>query len=82
VVDARNRVFGYQNLMVCDGAAIPANPGVNPSLTITALAEHAMAQVEPKDDGAPPRLPEAARADNASGLSRSRMRSARPPSPS
>lgn len=68
VVDARNRVFGYQNLMVCDGAAIPANPGVNPSLTITALAEHAMAQVEPKDDGAPPRLPEAARAANASGL--------------
>ena len=45
VVDARNRVFGYENLMVCDGAAIPANPGVNPSLTITALAEHAMAQV-------------------------------------
>ena len=47
--------------MVCDGAAIPANPGVNPSLTITALAEHAMSQVEPKADGAPPRLPEAAR---------------------
>jgi cholesterol oxidase len=45
VVDASNRVFGYENLIVCDGAAIPANPGVNPSLTITALAEHAMAQV-------------------------------------
>ncbi len=45
VVDRRNRVFGYENLMVCDGAAIPANPGVNPSLTITALAEHAMALV-------------------------------------
>jgi cholesterol oxidase len=45
VVDARNRVFGYENLMVCDGAAIPANPGVNPSLTITAMAEHAMSQV-------------------------------------
>jgi hypothetical protein len=26
---------------------MPANPGVNPSLTITALAEHAMAQVRP-----------------------------------
>jgi cholesterol oxidase len=49
VVDAGNRVFGYENLMVCDGAAIPANPGVNPSLTITALAEHAMAQVPAKD---------------------------------
>jgi cholesterol oxidase len=65
VVDARNRVFGYQNLMVCDGAAIPANPGVNPSLTITALAEHAMSQVEPKADGAPARLPEAARSAEA-----------------
>jgi len=54
VVDARNRVFGYENLMICDGAAIPANPGVNPSLTITALAEHAMAQVPAKDlDRAP-----------------------------
>jgi cholesterol oxidase len=50
VVDARNRVFGYENLMICDGAAIPANPGVNPSLTITALAEHAMAQV-PANEG-------------------------------
>ena len=40
VVDANQRVFGYRNLFVCDGAAIPANIGVNPSLTITALAEH------------------------------------------
>jgi cholesterol oxidase len=48
VVDAANRVFGYENLLVCDGAAIPANPGVNPSLTITALAEHAMARVPAK----------------------------------
>jgi cholesterol oxidase len=53
VVDASNRVFGYENLMVCDGAAIPANPGVNPSLTITALAEHAMAQVPAKREQAP-----------------------------
>lgn len=42
VVDARGRVFGYQNLLVCDGSILPANPGVNPSLTITALAEHVM----------------------------------------
>jgi cholesterol oxidase len=47
VVDARQRVFGYENLMVCDGAAVPANVGVNPSLTITALAEHAMSAVPP-----------------------------------
>jgi cholesterol oxidase len=45
VVDARQRVFGYENLLVCDGAAVPANVGVNPSLTITALAEHAMSHV-------------------------------------
>jgi cholesterol oxidase len=47
VVDAHCRVFGYRNLIVCDGAAMPANPGVNPSLTITALAEHAMTNVPP-----------------------------------
>jgi cholesterol oxidase len=45
VIDARQRVFGYENLLVCDGSAIPANVGVNPSLTITALAEHAMSYV-------------------------------------
>jgi cholesterol oxidase len=42
VVDLRQRVYGYENLLVCDGSVVPANPGVNPSLTITALAEHAM----------------------------------------
>jgi cholesterol oxidase len=45
VVDADQRVFGYENLLVCDGAAVPANVGVNPSLTITALAERAMSRV-------------------------------------
>jgi cholesterol oxidase len=45
VVDARQRVFGYENLLVCDGSVIPANVGVNPSLTITALAENAMSHV-------------------------------------
>ncbi len=42
VVDAQNRVFGYDGLWVVDGSAISANPGVNPSLTITALAERAL----------------------------------------
>jgi cholesterol oxidase len=42
VVDARHRVFGYENLLVCDGSVVPANVGVNPSLTITAMAERAM----------------------------------------
>jgi cholesterol oxidase len=50
VVDADQRVFGYENLLVCDGAAIPANVGVNPSLTITALAEHAMSRIEANPD--------------------------------
>ena len=45
VLDHRQRVFGYQNLLVCDGAAVPANVGVNPSLTITALAEHAISHI-------------------------------------
>jgi cholesterol oxidase len=48
VVNARHEVFGYRNLLVCDGAAMPANPGVNPSLTITAMAEAAMAAVPGK----------------------------------
>ncbi len=47
VVDARQHVFGYENLLVCDGAAVPANVGVNPSLTITAMAEHALSHVPP-----------------------------------
>ena len=54
VVDARQRVFGYENLLVCDGAAVPANVGVNPSLTITAMAEHALSHVPPVRSGARP----------------------------
>jgi cholesterol oxidase len=42
VVDAQHRVFGYQNMYICDGSVVSANLGVNPSLTITALAERAM----------------------------------------
>jgi cholesterol oxidase len=61
VVDAENRVFGYENLLVTDGAAIPANPGVNPSLTITAKAEHAMSAIPAKEGTEPRHLPEAAR---------------------
>ncbi|UCF47812.1 MAG: GMC family oxidoreductase [Myxococcales bacterium] len=45
VVDAHNRVFGYENLLICDGSTVPANPGVNPALTITAMTEHAMSHV-------------------------------------
>jgi len=42
VIDKDNKVFGYENMYVIDGAMISANPGVNPSLTITAIAERAM----------------------------------------
>ena len=45
VIDRDGRVFGYENLLITDGSALPANPGVNPSLTITALAEHTLAAV-------------------------------------
>lgn len=47
VIDDRHRVFGHEGLYVVDGSAVSANPGVNPSLTITALAERAMSFVPP-----------------------------------
>ena len=43
VVDPYQRVYGHPGLHVADGSAISANLGVNPSLTITAQAERAMA---------------------------------------
>lgn len=43
VVDGYLRVFGQPGLHIVDGSALSANPGVNPSLSITALAEWAMA---------------------------------------
>jgi cholesterol oxidase len=49
VVDLKSRLFGYENFYVVDGSIVPANLGVNPSLTITALAEHAMSQVPAKE---------------------------------
>lgn len=45
VIDHKHRVFGYDGLFVIDGSAMSANPGVNPSLTITAMAERAMALI-------------------------------------
>ena len=48
VIDKDHNVFGYKNMMICDGSSITANPGVNPSLTITALAERAISKIPPK----------------------------------
>ena len=47
VIDGENRLFGYENLFVCDGSMISANPGVNPSLTIAAVTERAMSRIRP-----------------------------------
>ncbi len=46
VIDLNFQVFNYPGLYVVDGSVMPANPGVNPSLTITALAEYAMSRIE------------------------------------
>jgi cholesterol oxidase len=53
VVDPYHRAFGYPGLHVMDGSVMPANPGVNPSLMITALAERAMSLWPNKGDPDP-----------------------------
>ncbi|MFI7428625.1 FAD-dependent oxidoreductase [Micromonospora sp. NPDC049836] len=72
VIDPYHRVYGHPGLHVVDGAAVSANLGVNPSLTITAQAERAMSfwpnkgEVDPRPplgsayrrlDPVPPRQP-------------------------
>jgi cholesterol oxidase len=48
VIDESFQVHHYPGLYVVDGSVMPANPGVNPSLTITALAEYAMSRISEK----------------------------------
>ena len=50
VVDDSGQVFGYRNLRVIDGSLVPGNLGVNPSLTILALAEYAMTKIPVFDE--------------------------------
>jgi hypothetical protein len=42
VIDSKNRVFAYKNMLVCDGSMIYANPGVNPALKIVEITERAI----------------------------------------
>ena len=46
VVDENFEVHNYPGMYIIDGSIMPGNPGVNPSLTITALAEYAMSKIE------------------------------------
>ncbi|MEO6701440.1 MAG: GMC family oxidoreductase [Jatrophihabitantaceae bacterium] len=50
VIDPYHRLYGYPNLHVVDGSTLSANLGVNPSLSITAQAERAMAFWPNKDE--------------------------------
>lgn len=49
VIDGNCEVHNYPGLYVIDGSIMPGNPGVNPSLTITAFAEYAMSRILPRD---------------------------------
>jgi len=48
VINENFAVHNYEGMYIIDGSVMPANPGVNPSLTITALAEYAMSKVPNK----------------------------------
>ena len=80
VVDPYQRVYGHPGLHVVDGSAISANLGVNPSLTITAQAERAMAFWPNKGEADPrPALGSAYAADRSRW--RPRTRSSREAAP-
>ncbi len=74
VVDIYHRVFNYPGLYVADASVIPVNLGVNPSLTITAMTERAMAAV-PRKAEAPPIAP----LEEPAGLSLIRQTNGRTP---
>jgi len=49
VIDKKNRLIGYENIIIADGSQIPENLGVNPSLSITAFSERAMSFIPLKE---------------------------------
>lgn len=51
VVNEKFEMHNYPGLFIVDGSIMPANPGVNPSLTITALAEYAMSKIPDPEGG-------------------------------
>ena len=53
VIDVHHQVFNYPGMYVADASVIPANLGVNPSLTITAMAERAMSYMPAKEEAGP-----------------------------
>jgi cholesterol oxidase len=68
VIDPRHEVFGHPGLYVVDASAISANLGVNPSLTITALAERFASLIPPAEGaGHPASAPASARAADGAG---------------
>ncbi len=60
-VDREARLFGHPDIRVVDGSIVPVNLGVNPSLTITALAEYVMARVPHRDERPGARPPDSGR---------------------
>lgn len=77
VIDTNHQVFNYPGLYVVDGSVVPGNLGVNPSLTITAMAERAMSLVPAAAEAgayAPLEAPEGYRTNgNGRGVSRGRL---------
>ncbi|MBJ7471559.1 MAG: GMC family oxidoreductase [Solirubrobacteraceae bacterium] len=79
VVDRQHRAYGYRNLLITDGSTVPANVGVNPSLTITALAEEAMTHVPDRPSDQPPVAAPAPAASSSLRVLRRAFQDARTP---